>query len=178
MEKIKNILGLVANDGNIKDRFTMAFIKAINRMAYKLMNSIENLGEEEKEIVPLGKRMDYLGWNEEKAYKEALRILAKLRPEYKKYLPQKKKDPWFISDLLKRKIRLSAWVGIGHEIPFRELNEAALKTLLKKKGYFYRRDKLRWYDRSGRLVGKDLFEALVDLEKHELVDRSRLTIKF
>ncbi len=178
MEKIKNILGLGVYNGHIVDRFTMAFIKALNRMANKLMSSAENLGEEEKEIVPLGKRMDYLGRNEDEAYKEALCILAKLRPEYKKYLPPKKKGPWLLSDLLKRKICLSAWVGIGHEIPFRELNEAALKTLLKKKGYFYWRDKLRWYDRSGRLVGKDLFEALVDLEKHELVDRSRLTIKF
>jgi hypothetical protein len=177
MERIKNILGLAAHDGKIKDRFTMAFIKALNRMANKLMSSVENLGEEEKEIVPLGKRMDYLGWNQDKAYKEALRLLIKLRPEYKKYLQKGKKFPKFASDLLKKRMRLAIWVGTGNEIPFKELREVLLKNLLKEKEYVYRRSELRWY-RGDLCVGKDLFGALEHLENFEVVDRSRLTISF
>ncbi|MFA5871577.1 MAG: hypothetical protein WC858_02535 [Parcubacteria group bacterium] len=180
MEKIKSLLSLMVHDGKIKDRFTIAFIKALHKAVYKLMNSAEGLGEEEKEISPLERRKKIVDDEEDATYEKSLRLLAKLRPGYEKYLPErgKKRKSLELSNLLKRRMRLAVWVGTGNEIPFRELNKATLKTLLKKKGYFYQRDKLRWHDRSGRLVGKDLFEALVDLEKNEPVDRSRLTIEF
>jgi len=175
MERIMAILGLRVHNECVQDRFSMAFIKALNRMAHKLMNSFENLGEEEKEIVPLGKRKKYLDWNKDKAYEKALRLLAKVWPEYKKFLPRAK---FFgLSDLLKKKIRLAVWVGTGNVIPFQNLREVLVKELLKQKGYIFKRDELRWYH-GNRPVGENLFEALTDLEKLEAVDRTKLTISF
>lgn len=177
MKEIKDILGLVVFNECIQDRFSMAFIKALNRLAHKLMNSVENLGKEEKEIVPLEKRRDYLDWNEDKAYKEALRLLAKLWPEYKKFLSRVKDSG--ISDLLKKKIRLAVWAGAGNKIPSRALKEVLVKNLLKKKGYIYKRKskEMGWYC-DGQLVGENLFAALEHLENRESIDRSRLTIGF
>jgi len=180
MEKIKNILGLGVYNKHIVDRFTMAFIKALNRMANKLMSSAENLGEEEKEMSPLKKRKEeVLDKGEDQAYGEVLRLLARLRPEYKKYLPKRRKGSWPIPDLLKRKIRLAAWVGTGNEIPFGELREVLVKKLLKEKGYTYRRKKkeMGWY-LGDQFVGKNLIEALEHLESFKAVDRNRLAISF
>ncbi|OGI25774.1 MAG: hypothetical protein A3J76_00940 [Candidatus Moranbacteria bacterium RBG_13_45_13] len=177
MERIKNILGLRVHNGHIADKFIMIFIRSLKLIVGKL-DSIEGLCVEE-EIGPLEKRVDILENEEDKAYGKALLLLAELRPGYKKYLPKKKKAPRFISDLLKRRIRLAFWVGMGNEIPFRELNAVLVKKLLEEKRYAYRRkkDEMGWY-RGGLFVGKNLFDALEHLEKLEAVDRSRLTVSF
>jgi hypothetical protein len=173
MEKIKNLLGLWVRNGRIMDKFDWAFMASLGLVDKKL-NSPGGICVEE-EVGSLERRKGKLDKEEDKAYGKALRLLAKLRPEYKKYLPNARRG--IISDLLKRKIRLTAWVGTGNEIPFRDLNIVLLKNLLKEKGYTYRRGELRWY-RGDRCVGKDLFAALKHLESLEAVDRSRLTISF
>jgi hypothetical protein len=176
MEEIKNILGLDVFEGRITDKFERAFIKCIRRVANKISNIDEDI-RVEGEMSALEERVTIVDGEEDKAYEKALRLLAKIRPEYKKYLPKGRKSSWFISDLLKKKMRLAVWVGTGNEIPFGELNVTKLKNLLRQKGYAYRRNELRWY-RDDLCVGKDLFGALEHLEKIETVDRSRLTVSF
>lgn len=177
MEKIKNVLSLRVHNEYIMDRFTLILVRSLERIVGKL-DSVEGVCAEE-EIGPLEGRVRILANEEDKAYGEALRLLAKLNPGYKKYLPKGKKAPEFISDLLKKKMRLAVWVGTGNEIPFRELNVILLKKLLKEKGYIYRRKKgeMGWY-RGGRFVGENLFDALENLESLEAVDRNRLTVSF
>lgn len=178
MERIKNILGLGVRNGHIADKFTIAFIKSLERVANKLVNSAEDFCAEE-EVGPLNRRKRIVDDEEDKAYEKALLLLAKLCPRYEKYLSKGKKAPGIISDLLKRKMRLAVWVGTGNKISFRELNEVLLKNFLKEKGYAYRRKKgeMGWY-RGGQLIGKNLFKTLEHLEGLEVVDRSRLTVSF
>lgn len=180
MEKIKNILGLRVHNECIMDRFDMILVKFAKGVAGKI------IGEEdvcpEKEMGHLERKVEISGNEEEKVYGEALRRLAELRPEYKKYLPKrgkKKKAPEDLSKLLEKRIRLAVWVGTGNEIPFGNLNVIFLKNLLKGKGYSYRRKRgeMGWY-RDSLYVGKDLYRALEHLEKFEAVDRSRLTVSF
>jgi len=135
MEKIKSILGLRVHNDCIMDRFDMILVKFTKRVAGKI------IGEEdvcpEKEMGHLERKVEISGNEEEKVYAEALRRLAELRPEYKKYLPKrgkKKKAPKDLSELLKKRIRLAVWVGTGNEIPFGNLNVILLKNLLKEKG--------------------------------------------
>ena len=178
MERIKNILGLRVFEERITDKFERAFIKCIRRVAKKMLDIDEDI-RVEGEMSALEERVTIVDGEEDRAYREALRLLAKLRPGYKKYLPKRKRALGLESSLLKKKIRLAVWVGTGNEIPFRELKEVLVKKLLKAKGYAYRRKKgeMRWY-RGGQSAGKNLFEALEHLESIEAVDRSRLTISF
>jgi hypothetical protein len=178
MEEIMSILGLWVFEKRITDKFERAFIKCIRRVAEKMLDIDEDICVE-GEMSALEKETNNLGGGEDKAYEKALRRLAKLRPAYKKYLPKRGKGKKIpdLSDLLKKKIRLAVWAGVGHKIPDRNLREVLLKNLLKNRGYTYRRNELRWY-RGGLCVGKDLFGALEHLEKIESVDRSRLTISF
>ena len=160
------------------DRFTWSLVMACERIANKFVGKPESTCAE-KEMGPLEARVKIVEGEEDKAYKKALRLLAKLRPAYKKYLPKRGKGnkiPDF-SDTLKKKMRLAVWVGTGNEIPFGNLREVLVKNLLKERGYTYRRSDLKWY-RGGLCVGKDLFDALEHLEKLEAVDRSRLTVSF
>jgi hypothetical protein len=183
MKKIENILGLEIYNRCIMDKFDADFAKALawtGMRIRKMLDSGESVSVEEEASLLERK----IPGDKEEVYRKALRRLAKLRPEYKKYIPKaskrfrRKRLVQPLSDLLKKRIRLACWVEMGNGIPFGALREVLVKDLLLKKGYFYQRDKLRWYDCSGRLVGKNLFEALAHLEKHEPVDRSRLTIKF
>jgi hypothetical protein len=174
MEKIMSILGLWVFEKRITDKFERAFIKCIRRVGKKMLDINEDICVE-GEMSALGEETNNLEGEEDKTYEKALCLLAKIRPEYKKYLPKAKGG--FISDLLKKRMRLAVWDGMGYKIPDRNLREVLLKNLLKNRGYTFRRNKLRWY-RDGLCVGKDLFGALEHLEKAEAVDRNRLTISF
>lgn len=181
MEKIKNILGLEIYNGCIMDMFDVDFAKALawtERRIKKMLGSDEGVSVAEEASLLERK----IPGDKEGVYREALLLLAKLRPSYEKYLPKvpkryKKRKPRNISDLLRKRMRLAIWVGTGNKIPFRELREVLLKNLLKKKGYAFRRNELKWY-RGDLCVGTDLFGALEHLESLEAVDRSRLTVSF
>lgn len=175
MENIKVILGLRVYDEWLMDRFTWGLRRACERIANNIVNNPEGTRAEE-EIDPLNRRKRIVDDEEDKAYEKSLRLLAKLRLAYKKYLLGAKSSG-FISNLLKRRMCLAVWVGTGNKIPFRELNVVLVKNLLKEKGYTYRRNELRWY-RGDLFVGKNLFEALEHSEKIEAVDRRLLTISF
>jgi hypothetical protein len=184
MEKIKDLLGLVVHNRLTEDKFGMDFIefvKWLERRINKKLGSEEGVSVAE-EMGPLECRERKSADEKEKVYKTALRLLAEIRPEYKKHLPKapkrsrKKKVPK-LPKLLKRRIRLAVWVGTGNKIPDRELNVIKVLNLLKARGYTYRRGELKWY-RGNLLAGKDLFDALEHLEKLEAVDRKLLTISF
>jgi hypothetical protein len=178
MEKIKNILGLGVFEERITDKFERAFIKCIRRVANKISNIDEDI-RVEGEMSALEERVTIVDSEEDKAYEKALRQLAKIRPGYGKYLPKRGKGNKIpdLSNLLKKKIRLAVWDGVGYKIPDRDLREVLVKNLLKDRGYAYRRNELRWY--LGDLcVGKDLFDALKHLESIEAVDRRMLIISF
>ncbi len=183
MEKIKGMLGLWVHNQKVMDRFDWAFMAALGLVKKKL-NSPEGICVEE-ELDSLECRKKKLDSREGKTYREALILLAKIRPEYKKYLPKaskagrKRKVPRDLSDLLKRRIRLAVWTGTGNKIPDRELNVAKVANLLKEKGYGYRRKsgEMGWR-RGSQFVGEDLFRALEHLEKNKAVDRKSLTISF
>ena len=178
MEQIRSILGLEVFEGRITDKFERAFIKCIRRVGERILDINKDI-RVEGEMSALEKRETIVCGEEDKVYGKALRLLAKLRPEYKKNLLRSRRDAGQVSDLLKKKMRLAIWVGGGNEIPVRELNEAMLKKFLKRKGYTYRRKsgEMGWY-RRGTFVGENLFEALEHLEGLEAVDRSRLSISF
>lgn len=100
MERIRNILDLRVRNGHIADKFTMILVRSLEQMINKL-DSTEGLCAEE-EAGPLENRIEILENEEDKAYGEALLLLAELNPGYKKFLPKvskrskKRKPPGFL----------------------------------------------------------------------------------
>ncbi len=153
MERIKNILGLRVYNNHILDRFQVALIKSLERIAGKVFGPGGICVEKETDSVE--RRAGMLGNEKEKAYQKALRLLAELDPKYEKYPPKTRRAPLYTPEPLKRKIRLAVCVGTGNKIPVKELDPVLVKNLLKEKGYSYQRKKgeMGWYC-DGRFIAK------------------------
>ncbi|MFZ2193285.1 MAG: hypothetical protein WAV31_03500 [Candidatus Moraniibacteriota bacterium] len=184
MKKLKNVLGLELHNDFIMDKFMRMLVSQLDMIISKCNEDGLLI---KKEAIHLEKRMEMAEKAEYAAYEEALYLLASLDSEYKKYLSNSSEKhkkgqedcPPLVNfiESLKKKIRLAYWVGMGNEIPWRELNEVTVGKLLKQKGYVFRRKKgeLGWWYQDELFVGKAWFVALKHLETFEKIDRRKLT---